>query len=203
MNSKKILVLIIWLSLFTAFYTPNLIMPPVKGQDPDLIYTEQFSLEEGATHFVMTYLDINETWFVNCTAIYTGKFHLFLFDERPLGKNLLKDGTINDAIYTQAETYNVSPSLVFSDTLNDSVYSTTLSYTATERIDAKTNVSLYYLQIFCVDGGPDTYIMQSLNHEIQPYYIPFISAYPVGIISIMLIGSITFIVLRIRKTNSQ
>ena len=158
---------------------------PVRST-PETTFTEQFRLENASTRYYIASLDLNETWSLNCTGLYEGKYYLYLFQERPVSSHMFDNGSIDPEILNAALTYNVTPSQIFSDALNDTVYTTSVNFTAS-------TATVYYLQIILVEGGPDTFILFS-SVEFQAYYIPFIAGYSVNILvgGIFLTGLILF-----------
>lgn len=170
-KTQYFLVSIIILQFFIIFHGIPLIS--TDGVDPE--HKEQFTLDDGDTRFIMAHLSDNETWYVNCTSVYTGKFYLFLFDERPVEKFVSENGEIDDKIYEEAIIYNTTPSQIFSENINSTVFTISLNFTAS--VPDYREELLYYIQVICVSGGPDAFILISPTHEIQPYYIPFIPGY--------------------------
>ncbi len=192
---KKIstLTLLCFLSL-TGFC---LRIAPITAETQDPNFSEKFTLENGGTRYIMTHLSDNETWSVNCTAYYTGKFYLFLFDERPIDEYIYRNGSLNPEITTEASTYNMTPAKVYSAEIEANVSSTTLTYTA--HLRSYQEAQLFYIQIYCISGGPDAYYIISPDHEIQPYYIPFISAYPAWIFGLCCLVSIGVLTTKKKK----
>ncbi|MHA2001407.1 MAG: hypothetical protein ACTSVU_04865 [Promethearchaeota archaeon] len=173
------------------FNVVNASKTPVASQGDT---TERFRLEQNGVRFYVTYLNSSETWSVNCTSTYNGKYYLFLFDERPKSTYILNNNSLDIKVYDDAIAYNNTPVEVFSKNLNSTVYSTTLNYTATK-------YTLYYLEVVLVEGGPDTFLLDSSNKEITPYYIPYIPGYPLEILNLAVIISLSLILFRKWKKN--
>lgn len=162
----------------------------------DYTAKEQFILQQGSFRMYLTSLDEGETLSINCTALYHGKFYLYLYDHRPTGDNFLENSTSYPNLGNSLVAYNETPSLVFSEAINDTVYTTFLNYTAGEN-------KLHYLEIRLVENGPDTFLLETYtgaeNHEIQAYYVPFIPGYTSYYLGIIVIGSVGGIIYRIQK----
>ena len=168
MSKKKGIVL----SMVFVMCASTLISAQFATSTPETTstFTEQFRLENISTRYYIASLKANETWSINCTGLFTGRFYLYLFQERPRSSHMLDNGSIDPEILNAAVVYNITPAMVFSDVLNDTVCSTTLEFTAS-------TTTVYYLQIILVEGGPDTFILSS-SIAFQAYYIPFIAGYP-------------------------
>jgi hypothetical protein len=185
MNKKSNLAALLLLSLLMV----NMIffVYSVSAQAPPsgLIYREQFHLERGSIRYYVTSLDENETWTINCTSIYQGVFYLFMFELRPKQEYIDRNaGNISDLIFSEAIAYNSTPILINSSVDPEmQVHFLVLEKKVTEK-------KLYYLGVAIVNNPPDTYLLFS-NHEIQPYFIPFIPGYPlewIGLCSLFIIG---------------
>lgn len=191
MNKKRGVVI----SIVFVICASMLVSTNIATGATDTTYTEQFRLENVSTRYYVASLEMNEIWSINCTGLFTGKFYLYLFQDRPEYSHMLENGSIDTEILNVAVIYNITPSAIFSDVLNDTVCSTSLEFKATTS-------TLYYLQIILVEGGPDTFVLSS-SVAFQAYYIPFIAGYPgeffLGIA--MLSGGI--LVYQIKKKNSR
>ena len=158
------------------------------------IYSEQFQLEQSTARYYVTTLDEDDSWVLNCTAVFEGVFYLFIFDERPTSDYFDEDGSLNSEITDVAVAYNNTPSEIFSESLNDTISAVSLEFKASES-------KMYYLEIACVDGGPDTFMLNS-SAEIQPYFIPFIPGFPVGI-TIVFSGMTICVLIFIQKRKRK
>ena len=191
MNKKKGLVLpIIFMMCAVMLFSVDFV-----SSSSETTFTEQFRLENASTRYYLASLEVNETWSINCTALFTGKFYLYIFQDRPEdSSHMLKNGSVDSEILSIALVYNVTPSQIFSETLNETVFFTSLDFKAPTE-------TLYYLQIILIEGGPDTFILSS-SVPFQAYYIPFIAGYPANmLLGIILISSGIFFQ-RIRKQRN-
>ena len=187
-KKKGIIIPIVFVICAGMLFSTNMTL--VAGS-PETTYTQQFRLENVSTRYYVASLELNETWSINCTGLFTGKFYLYLFQDRPLSSHMLENGSIDPEILNVASVYNITPSAIFSDVLNDTVCSTSLEFEAT-------TATLYYLQIILVEGGPDTFVLSS-SVEFQAYYIPFIAGYPGEILLGIVILSSGILFQRTRK----
>lgn len=157
-------------------------------------YTEQFQLEQSTARYYVATLHENDTWVLSCAAVYKGVFHLFIFDERPKADFFNEDGQLDDEITKVAVAYNNTPIEIFSITLNDTISFISLEFKASKSM-------MYYLEIACVQSGPDTFMLNS-SHEIQPYFIPFIPGFPVDITLYFSLFTVCVIIV-IRKNKQK
>jgi hypothetical protein len=143
--------------------------------------SEQFRLEQGATRYYVTTLDVNETWKIDVTSVYEGIFEIYLYSER-----------ITEYTYQyEAVASNNSGIKIFSTSLNDTVNFVSANYTAKVK-------QMYYLEIVLVKNGPDTFVLKS-SHSVQTYFIPFIPGYPIEIIMICGVFTIFILIRKFRK----
>ena len=170
--------------VFSMFLMPNL----VQGAEP--VHDEQFRLEKNTTRYYVTSLEEGEVWFVNLTAQYDGVYNIFIYAERPT-QSVLIEGTaeLNENVVANAAVKNMTPSETFSAGPNRTVCTISLEYNATK-------TGLHYLEIVLLESGPDTYILTS-SHEIETYFIPFISGFPIAnTYGIMITSIIALLILK-------
>ncbi len=202
-SKKKGILRFITFLLIISFITPRTeasepISPETSGEirpsaEQEGHYEAQFRLELGSTRFYLTSLKPGDVWFINMTSVYEGVFYIYLFDSRPEENYLLdSDDLIDPRIREDAKIYNETPIDIYSSELNMTVKNLQLNYTATHE-------KLHYVEIILVENGPDTYELTS-SQEIEPYFIPFISAYPYFIIAMLAISYTGFLVKKIRKS---
>ena len=172
-----------------AFINFNVPIKSVSAEDNNFV--DQYQLQQGTSRLYVVNLTSNANLFINCSAYYKGVFYMFIFDERPLEGHVLRDGSIDASITESAAAYNETPSLVFSEELNDTVSFITLNFTAPV-------YQLYYVEIFLIENGPDTFRLES-SYAMQAYYVPFIPGYNIEVIASCAISAIFLIFLKIRK----
>jgi len=165
-------------------------------------YKEQFRLEQASTRFYVTNLTVGETWSVNCTAVYEGIFYMFLFNVRPNQTILDNDRNLIQDRVDEALIYNITPSEIPSPTIEDANVSTvSINYQISGvslAYENPENKSLFYLEIVCMENGPDTFLLVS-NVAIEAYFIPFIPGFPIAVIIPIVGVSVLGLIKKYRK----
>ncbi|MHA1819810.1 MAG: hypothetical protein ACTSU2_10645 [Promethearchaeota archaeon] len=135
------------------------------------VFKDSFSLQTYDSRFYITYLNASEILELNLSSKFEGRFDIFIYDERPMQTYVTLNGYDN-RIFNVSVAYNTSTSLEKS-----------LVYNASKD-------GFYYVQIVCIENGPDSYILQS-NKELTLYFIPFVPGYsPVGLIISIFLSTI-------------
>ncbi len=193
-RDKKLIIFILFWTLALQIGAGKL----VGGAEEDVKdpIPEEFVIQQDGNRMYVSDLQLNETWYLNCTSKYQGIFYLYLYNARPESENYLHDHTDYPELGGALVAYNETPTEIFSVKLNETVHTITLEYTAPA--DA-----LYYLELKLVEGGPDTFVLESNAndgfHEIQAYYIPFIPGYPL----LYVLGTALITVLVLKKKRMQ
>ncbi|WP_457557689.1 hypothetical protein [Candidatus Harpocratesius sp.] len=194
-------ILLFSLLSFTSIHAKmNIVSATTSTNSSESLYThsEIFRMEQGSSKFYLTTLNPNETWSLNLTALFTGVFYIFIFDERPTNDYIYANYSLDPEIYEQSIAYNNTPRYIFYPELNLSVANVQLDY---KYLDTKSR--LVYLEIVILENGPDTYHLYS-SHLLEPYYIPFIDGFnPSSLIFLFLFShSVIFVFINKKKAKN-
>lgn len=190
--------------MFTMFLT-ILLLGTFSTIPKASAWQTSFKMENMSSRYYVTPLSKDDVFYTEVSALYFGVFELFIIGERPKENYLLPDGQIAPELFDLALTYNMTSSgpleydedviKEFGNRTNAYKNKTTLEYTAPWD-------GLFYLIILLRQGGPDFFHM-NVTHEMNPFFIPFISGYPTEIIGLAVAGGIFIIYIREQKKKKN
>lgn len=146
-----------------------------------LTYTDNQEVKSNGTIFYLVSLNKSETLNITCSSKYQLSYSLFLFNFRPTSNYKNPDGIYSSELYNLSITFYEG-------------YYPELNYVAKETL-------IYYIQIIVHNASSNLITIYS-NKELGRYYLPLIDSYPleiIGVTTIFTISTITFLILKKRK----
>ena len=160
---------------FIIFCSLFLILLPISSVKA---FTYVDYINDGNYAFFLFDLEDSEHIEINVTRVGTGNFTLFLLNTRPTISYVNDDKTLDERIFSHSLMYSLA----------DNPY---IDFTATE-------TKIYYIEIILVNGGPDTYFLNS-DHDLTRYYLPIIPGFKLEIILISVISTLGIIFVLIKR----
>ena len=146
-----------------------------------LTYTDNQEVKSNGTIFYLVSLNKSETLNITCSSKYQLSYSLFVFNFRPTSNYKNPDGKYSSELYNLSITFYEG-------------YYPELNFIANEAL-------IYYIQIIVHNASSNLITIYS-NKELGRYYLPLIDSYPLEIIwvtTIFTISTITFLILKKRK----
>ena len=146
-----------------------------------LTYTDYQEVKSNGTIFYLVSLNKSETLNISCSSKYQLSYSLFVFNFRPTSNYKNPNGIYSSELYNLSITFYEG-------------YYPELNFIANKTL-------IYYIQIIVHNESSNLITIYS-NKELGRYYLPLIDSYPleiIGVITIFTISTITFLILKKRK----
>ncbi|MCK4239198.1 MAG: hypothetical protein KAX33_08765 [Candidatus Lokiarchaeota archaeon] len=146
-----------------------------------LTYTDYQEVKSNGTIFYLVSLNKSETLNITCSSKYQLNYSLFVFNFRPTSNYKNPNGIYSSELYNLSITFYEG-------------YYPELNFIANKAL-------IYYIQIIVHNASSNLITIYS-NKELGRYYLPLIDSYPleiIGVTTIFTISTITFLILKKRK----